>query len=267
MSTGISYDTPVDGWEWPDVAFLLRKRADASARLSRAVSMVEDSEARLARVIFANFLTKRVLVVDNDRTCRTATARLLGLSGLIVDSASDFPTAKRLWDMHRHAVIVTDLFLKEEVSGLDLLLSIGRGPRAVLVTGEPDGGTLLRAACVGGAVPRVKPAGDLPRLVNRLLSEATGEMWLSVSGESCNHASPLLAADLSVTEDDLLLDGWKAFVTGTAKAAILSALATANDTGKQQIVTADVIRPSGIRASEWTIRPLRGSYCHCVIRA
>jgi CheY-like chemotaxis protein len=267
MRPEVSWETPAGGWAWTDVKSLLKKRADASARLSRAVGMVEDWNTRLARTLLANFLTRRVLVVDDDRVCLTATARLLGSSGIVVDAAGDFHTAKRLWDTHHHAVIVTDLFLKEEVNGLDLLLSIGRGPRAVLVTGEADNGTLLRAACVGGAVPRMKPAGDLPRLVNRLLSEATGEMWLSVSGESCNHASPLLAADLSVTEDDLLLDGWKAFVTSGAKTAILAALATANDTGKLATVTADIIRPTGIRASKWTIQPLRGSYCHVVVKA
>jgi CheY-like chemotaxis protein len=113
--------------------------------LRRSVLVVDDTPAVLAALV-ATLASVGVPVhaVTDDRDA----ASLLLLQGAatvrIVDGWAEVPD---VWRELRCAVIVTDLYLSDGETGLDLLDAVGRGPRSVVVTSHSHARqTLDRAA-------------------------------------------------------------------------------------------------------------------------
>lgn len=246
------------------------ERQQCNVRLLRAVERVETTQARLDRLIQAHRLHNRVLVVDDDQGSLWATAQTVrhALPGIVVDEANTAQLARALWSKHRHAVVVTDLLLGRDSTGVDLLLALGRGPKGVLVTGVTDPVTLRRLASISDAIPRVKPLGDIARLVSMLLADAVGNFWLGIDGASCTHASALLAVELGIeSSDNLLGRRWEEFVAPSSRASFLRALVTAREESTQVTVTAPLVSAErGLIPMSWSIHPMGGEYCHCVAR-
>lgn len=86
-------------------------------------------------------LPGHVLVIDDERVSREATALLLTASGCSVYSASDLAQAQHLLQCHPIEAVVADFRLPGERNGLDFLLALrSNSPqlRTLLVTGETE---------------------------------------------------------------------------------------------------------------------------------
>ncbi len=150
-------------------------RHEASRRLEKAIANVDASMQRIETLLKINALKRRVLVVDDDADARRLTADTIRKGvDVHVDESTSFD-AKNNFSTKRHAVVVVSLLLDGGENGIDLLLSFGRGPRAVLVADKADE-NLTKAASVAHAVPLARPAADIAALISTLLFDAMGEL-------------------------------------------------------------------------------------------
>lgn len=103
--------------------------------LSQSLVVVEDSPPALCALVAALAplgVPLHAVTTDPDPYLHS-TLRNLGAIPHLVDSYSD---AEGVWREVRSAVVVFDINLGSGQNGLSLLMDVGRGPRAVLISSE-----------------------------------------------------------------------------------------------------------------------------------
>ena len=103
--------------------------------LTRSVVVVDDSPpalCALASILSSLGVPIHAVTTDPDPDLHSTLKSL----GAIPHLVSNFSEASEVWRTLRSAVVVIDINLDESTNGLNLLMGIGRGPRAVLVSSE-----------------------------------------------------------------------------------------------------------------------------------
>ena len=106
-----------------------------------------------ARLVHDRRHHPRVLVVEDDATCRRGICRNLRLAGYEVLSAADGVEALAAIEEHGTDIIVTDLMMPN-MDGVDLILSVAMAtPRVpiIAITGTDDSEGCIKAARQFGA--------------------------------------------------------------------------------------------------------------------
>lgn len=123
---------------------------------------------------------RRVLVVDDDRTLnRTYTERLRRIDGLAVSSAFDGTSALAMIEEQRSDLVLLDLGLPD-LDGLEVLRRSREPGRhqsdVIVITGDNDGRTVLRALRTGAISYLVKPFSLT------MLCDAVSAAWRAQAG-------------------------------------------------------------------------------------
>jgi FixJ family two-component response regulator len=139
----------------------------------------------------------RILVADDDDTCRLATADLLRREGWACDDAPDAPTALDRLAETTYDVIVADIKMPGN-EDLSLVREVGRrapGVPVILITGYPNLETAIESHDLPVAGYLVKPV-DVSRLLD-LVSQTVGRVRAVRAAESATQR-------LSRWRDDLV---------------------------------------------------------------
>ena len=123
----------------------------------------------------------RILLVDDEESIIQAMTDYLKTYEWIVDSASDFDSARRRLDAHHYAVVIADLRLSptEAIAGLDVIAYVRKTApetKTILLTayGSPHVEEEARRLGVDAFLQKPKPLAELARTVFRVLGvEAT----------------------------------------------------------------------------------------------
>lgn len=103
--------------------------------LTRSVVIIDDSPpalCALASTLSVLGVPLHAVTTDPDPDLHS-TLRSLGATPHLVPN---FSLAESVWRKVRSAVVVVDINLDNSTNGLNLLLDIGRGPRAILISSE-----------------------------------------------------------------------------------------------------------------------------------
>jgi CheY-like chemotaxis protein len=113
-----------------------------------------------------------VLVVDDEAEIRNLLREALEQAGHEVLTANDGREAVRVYQAHRPAVVITDIFMPKR-SGIDLVLELGRAvpsPKMITMSGVAGKGFLEAASEANVVRSFVKPfdVREVVRAVNEL---------------------------------------------------------------------------------------------------
>ncbi|MBI2517619.1 MAG: response regulator [Opitutae bacterium] len=119
--------------------------------------------------------TERILHVDDDETSRLALHCWMERSGFLVTSAATTAEADRCLDAEKYALILSDIHMpgNMRLEWIERLLAREDAPAVVLLTGNPELETALRAANLPVAAYLLKPPNYalLGQALRRLLDE------------------------------------------------------------------------------------------------
>jgi len=118
----------------------------------------------------------RILLVDDEESIVRAMTDYLETYEWVVDSASDFDSARSMLDSHRYAVVIADLRLspQEAIAGLDVIghvRKVAPETKTILLTayGSAHVEEEARRLGVDAFLQKPKPLAELARTVFRVL--------------------------------------------------------------------------------------------------
>lgn len=121
---------------------------------------------------------KRILVVDDQVSIRSALGRMLTLEGYEVIPAADGDEATRLWRDHGADLVIMDLFMPEK-DGIETIAELRASSPGIPIIAMSGGGTsnqvnVLEAASLLGAVATIEKPFDRKAMIDLVARALAG---------------------------------------------------------------------------------------------